>query len=111
MRTRVLFIPANSHRAVTLMDTDGSLEAFQSLVGGNIEIVELYDVGQHSLYINEEGKLQHLQFNSRATLMFHRGVGITLDVIMGDAFIAGPTDDDGNDTDVDSAIVQMVRGL
>lgn len=106
-----MFIPADSHRAVSQMDTDGSLEAFQALVGGNIQAVVLNDIAEHCLFFNEEGKLFNLLFNSRATQLFHLGVGMTFDVIVGDAFVAGPVDRDGNDTDVDIAVALMARSL
>jgi len=108
---RVLFIPADSNRVVSLMDTDGSLDAFQRLVGGTIQVITLDNVGQHSLYFNEEGKLLHLPLNPRATLLFYRGVGITDDNIVGDAFLAGPVDEDGNDSDVNPDVVQLARSM
>src|ERR1035437_2762169 len=111
MVIHVLLIPADNDNAVTMIGTEATLDAFQEIVGGLIEVVTLSEVGRHSLYFNEEGKLLHLPFNSRATWLLHKGTNSVLDVIVGDAFLAGPVDDDGNDTNVGLAVMQSVPGL
>ena len=70
----VLFKKPNRHpKKVTI---ENSLEAMQRLVGGNIEVVQLYDA---LLVCNEEGKLKGLEPN----------VVIGDDTICGSFFIAG----------------------
>ena len=70
----VLLKKPNRHpKKVTI---ENSLEAMQRLVGGNIEVVQLYDA---LLVCNEEGKLKGLEPN----------VVIGDDTICGSFFIAG----------------------
>lgn len=82
------------------------LADYQAVVGGYIERVELED--GCSLWLNEEGKLNRLPFNSIATdialprLMFG-------DTIVGDVVILGPDDGEGNDTDLDQRSATMRR--
>jgi hypothetical protein len=52
-----------------------------------------------SLYCNEEGKLEGLPINPRATAMV-KGQLLPGDVLNGDVFIMGVPDDEGNETDV-----------
>lgn len=64
-----------------------SLEELQDYVNGHIEIVKLNGLAGMSGYIlviNEEGKLNNLQFNEAATFVFHNGI-IEDDFIVGDA--------------------------
>ena len=46
--------------------TDYTLEELQGFVGGFIEVIPAYEKG-HVLVINEEGKLNNLPRNGRAT--------------------------------------------
>ena len=61
-----------------------SLKELQGFVGGYIEIVS---VGQKYLVLNEEGKLNGLEINLKATEIFQKHYGQT-DVIVGDILLA-----------------------
>lgn len=61
-----------------------TLKAYQDAVGGYIEVVSLTE--RYALIVNEEGKLQDLPLNNRATAICQRYLN-TSDVIAGDAFI------------------------
>lgn len=65
--------------------TDFQLEELQGFVHGHIEIVPL---GQSSkiIIVNEEGKLDGLDYNADATSEWEKAYGHT-DVIVGDAVI------------------------
>jgi len=67
-----------------------SLNELQGFVGGYIEIV---GVGEKFLVLNEEGKLNGLEINSKATEIFQKYYGKT-DLIVGDVLLA-----DGNEID------------
>jgi hypothetical protein len=92
-------IPADIHqplRRAEITPTDSN--AYRSLVGGNLEVLGLDDPPA-SLYLNEEGKLDGLPFNHRATslLWMHNPDFRGKDVIYGDSFIVGPVDEDGQE--------------
>ncbi|BAS17577.1 hypothetical protein AHiyo8_58800 [Arthrobacter sp. Hiyo8] len=86
-----------------------NLAGMQAAVGGYIEIIDLGPL-MASLIINEEGKLEKLPINRRATLLFwllfpsirHR------DAIVGDVLIVGHPDKDGNTTDAPANVVELL---
>ncbi len=66
---------------------DFDLAEMQEIVGGHIEIVFL-GINKETkklmiLVVNEEGKLNRLPFNSKATQLYHTCIG-PYDVIVGD---------------------------
>lgn len=85
--------------AACLMDTLGAikivvpvngcffnLQELQSIVGGYIQILELKD--DKLMIVNEEGKVNGLDFNFRATsLALHSGAISSNDYIVGDVII------------------------
>jgi hypothetical protein len=67
----VLVVPADETEPVYRTVIDGTLESYQGLVGGLIEAIGgQTDYRGHPWhgYVNEEGKLQDLPVNPRATL-------------------------------------------
>jgi uncharacterized protein DUF3846 len=94
------------------ISTDGTVEAvevsslkdYQAIVGGYIELVYLDD---GVMYVNEEGKLLDLPYNAIATEVS----SLVFDVIMGDALVLGPGDDEGNDTPVTDAQIARVASF
>lgn len=100
---KAMIIPADEAQPVRFEELSG-LEAMQKVVGGYIELVPmtLNIAGtQHevSLFCNEEGKLEGLPLNRRATQMAGRNLRPG-DYLAGDVFLTGAPDDDGNETDV-----------
>lgn len=83
------------------IDIDNDLRTFQGVVGGYIEGV-CGRVG--TIYVNEEGLLEQLEFNPHATLFTTRILGQRHNLV-GTALIVGPADTEGNDTDVRPAVV------
>ncbi len=61
-----------------------SLEELQGFVGGLIELTRTND--GRDMYVNEEGKLNGLRLNRKATLLYRNGIA---DPIMGDAIVIG----------------------
>jgi uncharacterized protein DUF3846 len=105
-----ILIPARQVARVELRKLDCSdLSAYQALVGGNVEPIDL-DAPAASMYINEEGKLLHLPVNMRAThvVWAHNELMRNEDIVMGDAFILGPVDRDGWDTSVPQSYVDLL---
>lgn len=95
-------IPADTDRPLRRQDLDAQhLPAFQALVGGSIEPVELYRPGG-TMYVNEKGKNLGLRPNPRATALaaVHNRWFRGLDVVAGDAMVVGPLDSRSLDTTV-----------
>ncbi len=86
-----------------------NLAGMQAAVGGYIEILDLGPLTA-SLVVNEEGKLEKLAINRRATLLFWmlfpsiRG----RDVILGDVLIVGYPDKQGNTTDAPKEVFELL---
>lgn len=93
----------------TALELDlNSLADTQAQVGGWIELVALSEC---SIYINEEGKLDGLPFNPRATQLAQTLGWVAHDVLVGPAVFMGPVDNFGEDTDVTREIVDLFSDL
>ncbi|MBL7486778.1 DUF3846 domain-containing protein [Frankia sp. AgB1.9] len=104
-----LCIPADSDAPLRLVAVPAeNLQSFQDLVGGNIEPVELYRPNG-TMYLNEEGKIQGLRPNPRATVLasvhnrFFRGQ----DFVAGDAMVVGPLNGLSLDTTIPARYVEL----
>ena len=64
---------------------EAELEWMQNTVGGYIEIITLNK--DQVLVINEEGKLEGLDYNKTATSIFHKNLGHNTDYIAGTAIL------------------------
>lgn len=79
-------------------DDSLSLPIYQKVVGGYIELVPCsYNI---TVYCNEEGKIQGLPPNHRATALFGEWLQ-PWDIIAGNVIVVGPPDKDGYDTDLE----------
>ena len=98
----VIVDPDGTARKAQVEDNLGS---YQAVVGGHIEAV-CGDVA--TIYVNEEGLLQSLPFNPRATefaqAVLRKGV-----MLVGPALILGPPDGDGRDSDVHQSVVDYYQ--
>ncbi len=73
---------------------------FQKAVGGAVEVVELLEPAG-SMYVNEDGLDRRLPVNARATLLAAAATpGRRGGLLLGDALVVGPADDDGWDSSV-----------
>lgn len=64
---------------------DFTLEEMQAMVGGNIELVYLNDT--EIMVVNEEGKINNLDFNFAATFEFRKNYPDSDDYIVGDVLV------------------------
>lgn len=91
-------IPADNTQPIRFEDIEPA-EALSALVGGDFQLVglRLYSM---NMYLNENGKLEGLPTNLRATVLCNWAKAIRADdYINGDAVVFGPIDDDkGEDT-------------
>ena len=110
MEITAILIPADQLMPVELRTLDrDDLGSYQALVDGYIEAVDLEHPAA-SMYINEEGKLYGLPINMRATHVewAHNALLRQEDIVMGDAFILGPVDQNGDDTSVPQAYIDLL---
>jgi len=98
-----IVIPASSLVPVELKTLDGSLEGYQSVVNGLIQVVE---AGGIVFIVNEEGKLQGMPINNRATSYLYAVVPEWRgwDVLAGPVLIMG--NGDGEFTSVPQAVIE-----
>lgn len=65
--------------------TDFQLEELQAIVGGFIQIIEISDT--EIMVMNEEGKLENLPFNEKATAIYQKSILGVEDFIVGDVLV------------------------
>lgn len=82
---------------------ENDLRSFQAVVGGNIEALFGRDC---TVYVNEEGIWHSLPYNPSATLFVNQFV-VEGSVLFGTALIVGPSDGEGNDTDVRGSVISF----
>jgi len=90
MKQAVVIETSGESRTIEL---DGTLEQLQSEVGGLIEAVTLPN--GLTMWLNEEGKLQQLDHNQQAQVIFDHSFGPGVDIVLGNAVITGGADEDG----------------
>lgn len=95
-----IIIPADQAQPLTTREVN-KLEDYQAAVGGLIEAVDLPDIGS-TVFVNEEGLIQKLEFNPRATFLWWYWVPAARQkaMLVGDALVVGQPDADGNTTDI-----------
>lgn len=105
----VVFIPADITQPVEVREVSPHLGPMQKLIGGHLEVLSLYEP-EATLYLDEEGKIKRRPLNQRATELVQRHSPLRGDFIVGDVFISGPPDDDGDETSVPTFYVELCDG-
>ncbi|WP_206745276.1 DUF3846 domain-containing protein [Frankia sp. KB5] len=104
-----IVIPADIGLPLRQVQLDtADLSAYQDLVGGYIEAIELFRP-KASMYINDHGKIDGLPVNHRATALaaVHNSDFRGRDFVAGDAFVVGPLTATGRDTTVPARYVNL----
>lgn len=57
---------------MTVYDVEPTLEEAQKVVGGYVELVDLYEIGEGCLLVDEEGKLKRKPINELATKLYNK---------------------------------------
>lgn len=106
---RAILVPAlGEAREVQIPESgEGELDELQRLVGGFIELVPTDTL---TVFCNEEGKIQGLPPNYRATSTFG-SLLMPGDVIAGDVVVLGNLDDDGDTVSLSDDDVEAVLGI
>jgi hypothetical protein len=99
--------PAQSLHRRQISPSD--VDAYHAVVGGPLQLVA-FDRPPAALYINEEGKLDGLNINARATVLtwVHNSNLRGHDVIVGDALLVGPPDQSGRDRSVPDEYLRLL---
>jgi len=90
---QALLIKANGETSVINFTDQTAYEVISGSVGGYIQSISVE--GNIDLWVNEEGKLNRLPYNHKATEIWKLYFGDT-DVMSGDVVITGGADEDGN---------------
>jgi len=91
---------------IDLTADSNELLTLQTAVGGLIEAKTLEN--GYTLIMNEEGKLQGLPINERATEIWLANFPNFPDVILGDVVIAGGYDDEGEQLGLESVYAEVL---
>lgn len=105
---RALIITATGEKIETDLDPN-SYEVLSGAVGGLIECVQLNP--KLNLWVNEEGKLTGLPYNSVATRLWEAVFGFGTGVIVGDAILTGGTDSEGDTLGLDETTLKLIDKL
>jgi hypothetical protein len=112
---RALLIPVTGPVEELRLPTDHTeLMQLQAAVGGWIEAVSMPEFIAESEratgYVNEEGKLEQLPFNGRATDLMVPGVGLGWgDYIAGPMLVCGFDRHRGENTDIPAGVEKQIR--
>jgi|6_EtaG_2_1085325.scaffolds.fasta_scaffold00400_11 hypothetical protein len=113
---RAVLVPSEVSRRLKAIDIDRGLQPLKDIVGGYIEMVRINEFPALHGYINEEGKLDQLPINVRATsLVYGRSCwGNLHDVIVGDMVILaskGPEEAAVNLDDINEILALDYSGV
>lgn len=99
MKGSITTIKADGTVEYLALDRPAALEELQAAVGGNLELVPLFDYYRGDecvVFCNEEGKLHGLPVNTRATEDWNLNLGIgnsLVDVLCGDVAVVQGDDE------------------
>lgn len=106
---KAAIIRADTTEPIRFEEITPDLKTLQSLAGGDVQLVGLRRYAMN-MYLNENGKLESLPANSRATTLCHWAEAIrTDDFIYGDAIVLGPLDGEGEETGLRDVQVDWLR--
>lgn len=105
-----IVIPADLDKPVRQQQLNRTdLDAYRQIVGGNLQLVHFVEPSA-AMYFNEDGKAEGLALNHRATalLWVHNSAFRGRDVVVGPAFIVGPSNRHGHDTSAPDDLVELL---
>lgn len=107
--TKGIVVPHDATAPLELREFS-ELGDYQQAVGGWIEAVDVASLGV-TVYVNEEGLLQHLPLNSRATFLwwFHVPEARHRAMLVGDVVLVGMPDRKGDSTDIPAELSMLLR--
>lgn len=106
--TYALKLTTDGQRIGINYDSDKSYEMLSQGVGGYIECVSLTPT--LDMWVNEEGKLDGLEYNPDATSIFWSHFGFMSDIVVGDVVFTSH-DDEGNTTSLENEQMRYLQEL
>ncbi len=104
---RGIYLPADDRKDLVVRDFGGVSDYARS-VDGYIEAADVPELGV-TIYVNDEGLLRRLPFNSRASFLWWCNEPAAREsLLVGDAVIVGWPDADGESTDVPEAVLRLL---
>lgn len=104
---RGIYLPTDDREDLVVREFSG-VDDYARSVDGYIEAVDVPDLGV-TIYVNEEGLLRRLPFNSRASfLWWYYEPAARESLLVGDAVIVGWPDADGESTDVPETAFRLL---
>lgn len=95
MTKQVVVIKTNGEVSAEQVENENEYNFLSETLEGWIQAVNLTDdLEGLTLWVNEEGKMNGLAYNQKATYLWEKSYGFT-DVIVGNAVITGGSDDEG----------------
>jgi hypothetical protein len=87
----------------------GAFTDYQETIGGYFQPIDIQSP-EATIYVDEEGKLKHLDVNRRATILawLHNPAFRGRDVLCGTVVIIGPPDSEGDTTDVPQSLDDLL---
>lgn len=103
-----IVIPADAEQPLEQRNF-AQLEDYQAAVDGWLEAIDLPSLGV-TIYVNEEGLLRHLPFNSRASFLwwYHVPTARQSTMLVGDAVVVGLPGRNGESADVPDAVRELL---
>lgn len=103
-----IVIPADADQRPEQREFAG-LDDYRAAVDGWIEAVDLHDLGV-TIYVNEEGRVRQLPFNSRASFLwwYHVPVARQKALLAGSAVVVGLPDRNGENTEVPDSVRELL---
>lgn len=108
-----VFVPSSGDipTEINLLETTDGFQELQKRVGGYVQVVALRgQFAGYEMWVNEEGKLLNLPFNSCATLIWEECYGRT-DVVVGNAVITKLATAEGVTPSMTPAQVAKLLGI
>lgn len=104
---RGICLPADDREELVVRDF-ANVEGYIRCVDGFIDAVDVPNLGV-TIYVNEEGLLRRLPFNSRASFLWWYEVPAAREsLLVGDAVIVGWPGADGESTDVPESLLRLL---
>ena len=104
----IMVVPADINEPCVMRAIErGDIDAMQSIVGGLFDVARGEGPGGEaiSVWVNDEGLLMGLPLNERASVIAGRGAHL-----VGDAFVTGGVDDEGNTLDIPLLTAMAITG-
>jgi len=106
---QVIVVPSEDDQAIEVREIErGDLKAMQKIVGGYVQVIDIGNPDA-SILLNEQGKLEGLDVNRRATApcWIHNSAFRHRDILVGNCFVTGRPDETGETTSAPQELLDL----